>query len=137
MQCDDDTMVAERAHLGCTCKGTGDETTRSQSDGKERTNKAASRILPHSLVSTKCPFASHRVYESEACECTSRVHNGGHPSMHTAQSKCSAYSEACECTNWAHNSGNPSTHTTCVTGVSQSEVLGRFYNPNTTPKDKE
>ena len=22
-------------------------------------------------------------------------------------------------------------------GVSQSEVLGRFYNPNTTPKDKE
>ena len=22
-------------------------------------------------------------------------------------------------------------------GVSRSEVLGRFYNPNTTPKDKE
>ena len=22
-------------------------------------------------------------------------------------------------------------------GVSQSEVLGQFYNPNTTPKDKE
>ena len=24
-----------------------------------------------------------------------------------------------------------------MTIVSQSEVLGRFYNPNTTPKDKE
>ncbi|KIM64840.1 hypothetical protein SCLCIDRAFT_1212932 [Scleroderma citrinum Foug A] len=25
----------------------------------------------------------------------------------------------------------------CAHGVSQSEVLGQFYNPNTTPKDKE
>ena len=25
----------------------------------------------------------------------------------------------------------------CVSVVSQSEVLGQFYNPNTTPKDKE
>ena len=24
-----------------------------------------------------------------------------------------------------------------LAAVSQSEVLGRFYNPNTTPKDKE
>ena len=24
-----------------------------------------------------------------------------------------------------------------TTGVSQSEVLGQLYNPNTTPKDKE
>ena len=30
----------------------------------------------------------------------------------------------------------PSQSTDCI-GVSQSAVLGQFYNPNTTPKDKE
>ena len=34
------------------------------------------------------------------------------------------------------SSDKRSAKTSC-SGVSQSEVLGRFYNPNTTPKDKE
>ena len=33
--------------------------------------------------------------------------------------------------------GNPDRLVSGMTAVSQSEVLGRFYNPNTTPKDKE
>ena len=31
----------------------------------------------------------------------------------------------------------PVSHSAMESAVSQSEVLGRFYNPNTTPKDKE
>ena len=32
---------------------------------------------------------------------------------------------------------NSSRNSLFLDTVSQSEVLGRFYNPNTTPKDKE
>lgn len=101
----DDAVVAERAHLGCTCKGAGDE-TRNQANWSEKMKKAVDRILPHSILLSPLLVTCGYV-----CECTSGAHNGGYPSMHTAQSQHSGYSEACKCTNWAHNGGNPSART--------------------------
>jgi len=131
VQCDD-TIIVEWAHLGCTCRGTGDEMTRSQTDWK-KINKAVRRIWPHSIVSTKCPFASHRIY-SEACEYTSKAHNGGHPSTHTAQSNCSAYSEACEC--GLHELGPQwweSKQSTCTTCNQVEEVVQSTEQESLTP----